>query len=46
MSSLLANTSKILQNMYKQDIGLKYKVISSYAKIYPDKIKIIKYFKS
>ena len=44
MSSLLANTSKILQNMYKQDIGLKYKVISSYAKIYPDKIKIIKYF--
>ena len=43
MQALKFQTSRLLKSMFENNKDIKFKEISSYAKIYPDTIKIIKY---
>ena len=43
MQALKNQTSRLLKSMFENNKEIKFKEISSYAKIYPDTIKIIKY---
>ena len=40
---LKTQTSNVLNSIFQKNPNIKYKEICSYAKIYPDSIKIIKY---
>ena len=43
MQALKNQTSRLLKSMFENNKEIKFKEISSYAKIYPYTIKIIKY---
>lgn len=43
MQALRSRASNLLKSMFEKNKDLKFKEISSYAKVYPDFVKIVKY---